>query len=90
LKDIEWNENYSSEKYTGPAVKVQAGVLGQEVYESANERGYAVVGGSCPVSHFLACSKKFSHPFFTVDRPCWRIRAKWRPRHFEPSLWSGI
>ena len=57
LRDIEWDENYSSESYMGPAVKVQSGVQGREVLKSAHERGYVIVGGNCPVGHFSSVSR---------------------------------
>jgi len=60
LRDIVWNENYSSESYTGPAVKVQSGVQGREVTKSAHDRGYVVVGGNCPVSRFYPASSYLS------------------------------
>lgn len=40
--------NYSSAAYTGPAIKMGAGIQGFEVYEAASAIGLQVVGGSCP------------------------------------------
>ncbi|EFQ99475.1 6-hydroxy-D-nicotine oxidase [Nannizzia gypsea CBS 118893] len=40
--------NYQSGAYTGPAMKIGAGVLGQEVYEVASQNNVVVVGGACP------------------------------------------
>ena len=40
--------NYSSPHYTGPAIKMGAGVQGYEAYSAANARGLHVVGGECP------------------------------------------
>ncbi|KAL8290967.1 hypothetical protein RB600_006442 [Gaeumannomyces tritici] len=39
--------NYSSTFYSGPAIKLGAGVLAVEAYLAAHERGYRVVGGTC-------------------------------------------
>ncbi|KAL8359239.1 hypothetical protein RB601_007976 [Gaeumannomyces tritici] len=47
LKAIEVMDNYSSPYYTGPAIKLGAGVLAVEAYLAAHERGYRVVGGTC-------------------------------------------
>ncbi|KAI1431296.1 hypothetical protein GGR50DRAFT_689810 [Xylaria sp. CBS 124048] len=40
--------NYTSEQYTGPAVKVGAGVQAFDLYKSAFENGFRVTGGFCP------------------------------------------
>ncbi|TGO53083.1 hypothetical protein BCON_0130g00280 [Botryotinia convoluta] len=47
LKDISFLD-YTSTNYTGPAVKVGAGVQFFEAYEIAAENGLRVVGGFCP------------------------------------------
>ncbi|KAM7188884.1 hypothetical protein V8F20_010393 [Naviculisporaceae sp. PSN 640] len=47
LKDIEFL-NYTSKHYTGPAVKIGAGVQFKELSRLAEARGLRVVGGSCP------------------------------------------
>ncbi|TVY12592.1 FAD-linked oxidoreductase patO, partial [Lachnellula arida] len=39
--------NYSSPLYTGPAVRIGAGVEYQDLYLAASSQGYRVVGGSC-------------------------------------------
>ncbi|KAI6091005.1 hypothetical protein F4821DRAFT_209961 [Hypoxylon rubiginosum] len=39
---------YESAYYTGPAIKIGAGVLGLEAYEAADAEGYRVLGGNCP------------------------------------------
>ncbi|CAI4213046.1 unnamed protein product [Parascedosporium putredinis] len=46
LKDIEVIEAYESDYYTGPALKLGAGVQGWEAYTAASDRGYMVVGGT--------------------------------------------
>ncbi|KAK4240549.1 hypothetical protein C8A03DRAFT_13153 [Achaetomium macrosporum] len=40
--------NYSSKQYTGPAVKLGAGVQAFEIYAAAAARGLRFVGGFCP------------------------------------------
>ncbi|OAA57315.1 FAD-binding, type 2 [Cordyceps fumosorosea ARSEF 2679] len=40
--------NYTSARYTGPAVKLGAGVQAFEAYPAAAARGLRVVGGYCP------------------------------------------
>lgn len=39
--------NYSSPLYSGPAVRIGAGVEYADLYPAASARGYRVVGGSC-------------------------------------------
>lgn len=41
---LDWSDKY----YTGPAVKVGAGVEGYEVLEATSAEGLVVVGGECP------------------------------------------
>ncbi|KAK3313626.1 hypothetical protein B0H66DRAFT_357482 [Apodospora peruviana] len=48
LKNISFITKYSSPGYTGPAVKIGAGVQFVELYKAAAARGLRVVGGSCP------------------------------------------
>lgn len=48
VKGTEIIPEYESAYYTGPAIKVGAGVLGLEAYEAADSAGYRVVGGNCP------------------------------------------
>lgn len=43
-----FNPSYSSSHYSGPVIKVGAGLRGYEVYGYANSLGYRVVGGDCP------------------------------------------
>ena len=47
LKDVEFLD-WSDEHYTGPAVRVGAGVVGYELLEAASAKGLAVVSGECP------------------------------------------
>jgi FAD/FMN-containing dehydrogenase len=51
----EWFDNYSDpwSNYNGPAVKAHAGVLGTQLYEQADARGYHIVGGECPTVGFV-------------------------------------
>ena len=48
LRDISVVMNYTSSKYSGPAVKVGAGTQSSEVAEVAATHGLRVVGGLCP------------------------------------------
>ncbi|KAJ3758342.1 hypothetical protein EV360DRAFT_94714 [Lentinula raphanica] len=54
LKETEWFERYSSpgSSYTGPALKVQAGVQGAEVNAEATKHGHLIVAGECPTVGF--------------------------------------
>lgn len=47
LKDITFS-NYTSEAYTGPAVKMGAGVQAFEAYAAGKKAGLDVLGGECP------------------------------------------
>jgi hypothetical protein len=47
LKSITFS-NYTSDAYTGPAVKMGAGVQAFEAYAAADTVGLNVVGGQCP------------------------------------------
>ncbi|KAG8528244.1 uncharacterized protein KY384_007161 [Bacidia gigantensis] len=40
--------NYQSNEYTGPALKVQAGIQVGEVYDFLEKQGYMAIGGECP------------------------------------------
>ncbi|KAJ6463868.1 hypothetical protein DFH09DRAFT_1226669 [Mycena vulgaris] len=52
LKDVTFIPHFQSARYTGPAFKVQAGVLGFDFVTEAQKRGLAVVGGECPTVSF--------------------------------------
>ncbi|RAL00768.1 FAD-dependent oxidoreductase [Aspergillus ibericus CBS 121593] len=47
LKSRTLISNYTDKHYTGPAVRLGAGVQGFEAYEFADNHGYQVVGGEC-------------------------------------------
>jgi hypothetical protein len=47
LKTTEVNKNYSSSYYSGPSIKIGAGVIVGESYEAAHAAGYRIVGGEC-------------------------------------------
>lgn len=51
LKDITIIDNYDSpsSSYKGAAVKVSAGVTGEELVGAVDKRGLAIVSGECPV-----------------------------------------
>lgn len=46
MKDID-DVNYSSSAYTGPALRLGAGVQVEEAYVAARARNAVVVGGDC-------------------------------------------
>ncbi|OQE09919.1 hypothetical protein PENVUL_c005G02576 [Penicillium vulpinum] len=46
LKDIKFL-NYTSSQYTGPAVRLTAGIQGGDVYDAAHKKGLVIVGGEC-------------------------------------------
>ncbi|KAK8022027.1 FAD-dependent isoamyl alcohol oxidase [Apiospora rasikravindrae] len=48
LKLTEFIPAYASSHYTGPAMKLGAGVQGFEAYAAANATGHRIVSGSCP------------------------------------------
>ncbi|KAK7936641.1 uncharacterized protein PG986_015079 [Apiospora aurea] len=48
LKSTEFIPAYASCHYTGPAMKLGAGVQGFEAYAAANATGHRIVSGSCP------------------------------------------
>jgi hypothetical protein len=47
MKSLELTK-YKSKDYSGPAVKIGAGVHGVDAYTFANTKGLVVVGGNCP------------------------------------------
>jgi hypothetical protein len=49
LKSISFISNYSSPYYTGPVMKVGAGVELEEYYKAAKNYGVTAVGGECSV-----------------------------------------
>lgn len=51
MKDIEYLD-YESANYTGPALKVGAGVIGLDLQTVAHSKGVFAVGGQCPVRIF--------------------------------------
>ncbi|KAM0811389.1 putative Fad-dependent isoamyl alcohol oxidase [Seiridium cardinale] len=48
LKSTEFIPSYNSSHYSGPAIKLGAGVEGFEAYMAAHDTGNRIVGGSCP------------------------------------------
>jgi len=48
LKTVSFLSNYKGRHYSGPAMRLGAGVQAQEAYAAASAHGYRVVGGSCP------------------------------------------
>jgi hypothetical protein len=59
LTDREWITEYkdSGSSYTGPAIKIHAGVLGEMLEEDSGTKGQVVVAGQCPVSLRLELSR---------------------------------
>jgi len=49
LKDIRFYNRLEIPGYTGPAIKVGAGVTVREVYEEADRNGVSALGGICEV-----------------------------------------
>ncbi|KAJ6467330.1 hypothetical protein C8R45DRAFT_1019750 [Mycena sanguinolenta] len=52
LKDVTFIPHFQSAHYTGPAFRVQPGVLGFDVATAAHNRGLAAVGGECTTVSF--------------------------------------
>ncbi|KAL0570059.1 hypothetical protein V5O48_011901 [Marasmius crinis-equi] len=52
LQDIELFPRFESPGYTGPAFKVNSGVLGFNLATEASREGFAVVSGECPTVGF--------------------------------------
>ncbi|KAJ7239892.1 hypothetical protein C8J57DRAFT_1372268 [Mycena rebaudengoi] len=48
LRETLWIDDFESPSYRGVAVKAQAGVTAEILYEQADSRGLAIVGGECP------------------------------------------
>ncbi|KAI4952616.1 hypothetical protein J4E91_003088 [Alternaria rosae] len=48
LKSVEVISNYSSTYYSGPAVKMGAGVVGEDALPVVSKAGLRIVSGSCP------------------------------------------
>lgn len=48
LQGYEIIKNYTSENYTGPAVKLAAGTQGYQALDYLHEDGYRIVSGECP------------------------------------------
>ncbi|KAJ6449463.1 hypothetical protein C8R45DRAFT_1044851 [Mycena sanguinolenta] len=52
LKDVTFIPHFKSAHYTGPAFRVQPGVLGFDFATAAHNRGLVVVGGECKTVSF--------------------------------------
>lgn len=48
LKDVRYVKAYNQDGYSGPAFKVGAGIMDEELYAIAEKYGVSVVGGICP------------------------------------------
>lgn len=53
LTDREWIPLYNGSSYSGPAVKVHAGVIVDDLQLDAQSRGQVMVAGQCPVSRLI-------------------------------------
>lgn len=91
LTDREWISNYSASGsiYNGPAVKVYAGVTGDDLQQDAEARGQVIVGGQCPVS-----ATSWWSGIREANRQrdcglCWRIYTGWWTFCFEFYVWNG-
>ncbi|KAL0574411.1 hypothetical protein V5O48_007551 [Marasmius crinis-equi] len=52
LREVDFISQFESSDYSGPAFKVNAGVLGFDLATEADKRGLVVVGGECPTVGF--------------------------------------
>ncbi|KAA8642713.1 FAD-dependent oxidoreductase [Aspergillus tanneri] len=48
IKSIDYVPKYESDEYTGPAMRIGAGVQGFEAQNTAHEKGFTIVTGHCP------------------------------------------
>lgn len=48
MKSHEVITEFESQAYSGPAIRIGAGMMGAEAYLAAHEAGYRLVGGDCP------------------------------------------
>jgi hypothetical protein len=48
MKSYEVITEFTSQGYSGPAMRIGAGMMGAEAYLAAHEAGYRLVGGDCP------------------------------------------
>lgn len=51
FKDIQFIKSFTTSTYSGPVFKVGSGVQGREIFKTAKQYGYAVVGGEGMVSY---------------------------------------
>jgi hypothetical protein len=66
LKDITYYERLEIPGYSGPALKVGAGVTVREVYQAAHKNNVSALGGICEVSFVWIGDDRDSH----VDDEC--------------------
>ena len=91
LTDREWISSYSASGsiYKGPAVKVYAGVTGDDLQQDAEARSQVVVSGQCPVSAtswWLGIRESNRQQ----DRGlCWRICTRRWTFCSELYVWNG-
>lgn len=86
LKDIDFLLDYTGPGYSGPALKLAAGVSVREVYEAAERHEVTVLGAVSPVSLVSHVSRSRPHTDNVTERGiCWR-HDHWRGP--EPSCWN--
>lgn len=52
LKSVDFKDNYTSPSYSGPAVKIGAGIIAGEAYAAVNAKGYRIVAPECGLCGF--------------------------------------
>ena len=87
FKDVEFLDAFEGPgDYSGPAVKIGAGVQGRELAGAVSEKGLAVVTGECPVSPAMRLVLVRGR---TNRVDCWcrgRSDSGWRPRPSDNPL----
>jgi hypothetical protein len=61
LKDIEFLADYNCRGYSGPAFRLGSGVVTEEIYAAAEEKGVTVVGGMCRVCYSRLAPEATDH-----------------------------
>lgn len=85
LKDIDFLPDYSGPGYSGPALKLAAGVSVREVYEAAEKHDVTVLGAVCWVSLVLDIpTSRLNAERITERGVCWGHDHRGRP---ESARW---
>lgn len=86
MKDIDFLPDYEGPGYSGPALKLAAGVSVREVYEAADRYDVTVLGAVSWVKSFSNIRKsRFEANAATECRICWWHDHRRRP---EPACWN--